>query len=106
MLQLLFPSVSIPVTYLGSSKLGLFPRVQAGRQKTVSKGLGRSQQGVVQRSLGIRGVKTAKHRVHGEGEVRREGEHIRREARLWQPCKTLVRQAPLGTSLHWIWIWS
>lgn len=38
MLQLLFPSVSILVTYLGPSKLGLFPRVQAGRQKTVSKG--------------------------------------------------------------------
>lgn len=51
---------------------------------------------MVQRSLGIRGVKTAKHRVHREGEVRREGEHIRREARLQQPCKTLVGQAPLG----------
>ena len=41
MLQLLCPSVSILVTYLGPSNLGLFPRVQAGRQKTVSKGVGK-----------------------------------------------------------------
>lgn len=34
MLQLLFPPVSILVIGLGPSKLGLFPGVQAGRQKT------------------------------------------------------------------------
>ena len=40
------------------------------------EGLGRSQQGVVQRSLGIGGIKTAKHRVHREGEVRGRVAHL------------------------------
>lgn len=61
MLQLWFPLGLILVTRLGTSKSGPFPRVQAGGQRRLHlRGLGKSQQGVVQRRLGIRGVKTVR----------------------------------------------
>ena len=79
MLQLLFPPGLILVTCLGTSNSGPFPRVQAGGQRRLHpRRLGKSQQGVVQRSLGIRGVKTVRHQVHREGGSEEGGRAQRR----------------------------